>query len=87
MSELSAIMEKVLRFGKRSSETEEAYGNSPEVQSAVARGASLGKRVGAGPILGTEPKVRVMVEGADRARIDEYARNIGEVFQRELGEG
>ena len=90
LSELSAIMEKVPQVlvnvrvkQKKPMET------LPEVQSAVAQvERALGKE---GRVLvrysGTEPKVRVMVEGADRARIDEYARNIGEVFQRELGEG
>ena len=90
LSELSAIMEKVPQVlvnvrvkEKKPMET------LPRVQAAIAQVEStLGKE---GRVLvrysGTEPKVRVMVEGADRARIDEYARNIGEVFLKELGEG
>ena len=34
---------------------------------------------------GTEPKVRVMVEGEDRARIESHAAEIVDAFQRDLG--
>ena len=61
----------------------------PRVQAAIQ---ALEKKLGReGRVLvrysGTEPKVRVMVEGTDRALIDQYAREIGEVFQDEVGEG
>jgi phosphoglucosamine mutase len=34
---------------------------------------------------GTEPKARVMVEGEDETRVDEYAHEIAESLRRALG--
>ena len=59
----------------------------PDVQRAI-RGAeaSLG---GAGRVLvrfsGTEPKVRILVEGPDRSRNDAHAREIADALSAVLG--
>ena len=90
LSELSAIMEKVpqVLVNVRVRE-KKPLEELPRVQAAIQ---ALEKKLGReGRVLvrysGTEPKVRVMVEGTDRALIDQYAREIGEVFQDEVGEG
>ena len=36
---------------------------------------------------GTEPKARVMVEGEDESRVDEYANEIAESLRRAIGGG
>lgn len=36
---------------------------------------------------GTEPKARVMVEGEDESRVDEYANEIAESLRRAVGKG
>jgi phosphoglucosamine mutase len=36
---------------------------------------------------GTEPKIRVMVEGEDEARVQEYARDLADLMKRALGPG
>jgi phosphoglucosamine mutase len=58
-----------------------------ELQAAIERiEAELGNR---GRVLirnsGTEPKVRVMVEGKDEERVWAYARELAEVVQRSMG--
>ena len=90
LSELSAIMEKVpqVLVNVRVKE-KRPLDELPRVQSAIT---ALEKKLGReGRVLvrysGTEPKVRVMVEGTDRALIDQYAREIGDVFLAEIGEG
>lgn len=90
LSELSAIMEKVpqVLVNVRVRE-KKPLDELPRVQAAIQ---ALEKKLGReGRVLvrysGTEPKVRVMVEGTDRALIDQYAREIGEIFQNEVGEG
>ncbi len=90
LSELAAIMERVPQVlvnvrVKEKKPLEEL----PNVRKAIdALEAKLGR---SGRVLvrysGTEPKVRVMVEGEDRAMIDEEARAIADVFSQELGEG
>lgn len=89
LSELAGLMEKVpqvlvnVRVGEKRPLEE-----LPRVQRAIQ---NLEEKLGRdGRVLvrysGTEPKVRVMVEGLDRAMIDQHAREIGEVFVSELGE-
>ena len=36
---------------------------------------------------GTEPKIRVMVEGEDEDRVQGYARDLGDLLKRALGGG
>ena len=62
-------------------------GELPQVMKAIHQvEGKLGRE---GRVLvrfsGTESKVRVLVEGPDRARNDTWAREIGEVIARELG--
>ena len=89
LSELAAIMERVpqVLVNVRVAE-KRPIEELPKVQKAIK---NLEKKLGRdGRVLvrysGTEPKVRVMVEGTDRALIDQHAREIGEVFLQELGE-
>ena len=62
-------------------------GELPEVMKAIkAAETRLGK---SGRVLvrfsGTEPKARVLIEGPDAGRNDQYAREIGEALTRALG--
>jgi phosphoglucosamine mutase len=61
-------------------------GELPEVVKAIRSVES--KLGGSGRILvrfsGTEPKVRILVEGPDRVRNDEYAKEVAEVVTRSL---
>lgn len=89
LSELAAIMERLpqVLVNVRVAE-KRPLEDLPQVRKAIK---NLEKKLGRdGRVLvrysGTEPKVRVMVEGTDRALIDQYAREIGEVFLHELGE-
>ena len=55
----------------------------PEIAEAISRLDS--KFAGEGRVLirpsGTEPKVRVMIEGKDKKQIDEEAKKLAELIQ------
>jgi phosphoglucosamine mutase len=59
----------------------------PEIQDAIRK--VEGALAGGGRVLirysGTEPKARVMVEGEDEARVQEYAQDLARTLQRVLG--
>jgi phosphoglucosamine mutase len=61
----------------------------PEVQKLLA--AAEADLSGKGRVLlrysGTEPKIRLLIEGRDQAAIDAHADRIAEVLRAEIGEG
>jgi phosphoglucosamine mutase len=61
----------------------------PEVQKLLA--AAEADLSGKGRVLlrysGTEPKIRLLIEGRDQAAIDAHADRIAEAIRAEIGEG
>jgi phosphoglucosamine mutase len=59
----------------------------PEMLDAVRKIEA--ELAGAGRVLirysGTEPKVRVMVEGQDEGRVEEFAQHLADCLRRSLG--
>ena len=86
LSELSKVMEvmpQALVNAKVPNHKKERYMEYPEIAEAIARLDS--KFAGEGRVLirpsGTEPKVRVMIEGKDKKQIDEEAKKLAELIQ------
>ena len=86
MSELASIMEvlpQALVNAKVPNHKKEKYMEYPEIANAIAE---LDKKfAGEGRVLirpsGTEPMVRVMIEGKDQQMIDKEARQLAELIQ------
>lgn len=86
LSELSKIMEvmpQALVNAKVPNHKKENYMDYPEIAEAIAK---LDERfAGEGRVLirpsGTEPKVRVMIEGKDKKQIDAEAKKLAELIQ------
>ncbi len=86
LSELSKIMEvmpQALVNAKVPNHKKEHYMEYPEIAEAIA---TLDKKfAGEGRVLirpsGTEPKVRVMIEGKDKKQIDAEAKKLAELIQ------
>ncbi len=86
LSELSKVMEvmpQALVNAKVPNHKKERYMEYPEIAEAIA--ALDQKFAGEGRVLirpsGTEPKVRVMIEGKDKKQIDAEARKLAELIQ------
>lgn len=86
LSELAQIMEvmpQALVNAKVPNHKKEKYMDYPEIADAIA--ALDRKFAGAGRVLirpsGTEPLVRVMIEGKDQKMIDEEAKKLAELIQ------
>ena len=87
LSELKKIMEVLpqsLRNASVPSHKKEAYMEYPEIVEAIQ--ALEAKYNGEGRVLirpsGTEPLVRVMIEGRDQAEIDKDARDLAELIEQ-----
>ena len=86
LSELAKVMEvlpQALVNAKVPSHKKEKYMDYPEIAEAIAE---LNKKfAGEGRVLirpsGTEPLVRVMIEGKDKRQIDEEAKKLAELIQ------
>ena len=86
LSELSKVMEvmpQALVNAKVPNHKKDHYMDYPEIADAIA---ALDKMfAGEGRVLirpsGTEPKVRVMIEGKDQKQIDEEAKKLAELIQ------
>ena len=86
LSELASIMEvlpQALVNAKVPNHKKEKYMEYPEIANAIAE---LDKKfAGEGRVLirpsGTEPMVRVMIEGKDQQMIDKEARQMAELIQ------
>lgn len=86
LSELSTIMEvlpQALVNAKVPNHKKESYMEYPEIEQAIE---SLSKQfAGEGRVLirpsGTEPKIRVMIEGKDQKMIDREARKLADLIQ------
>lgn len=86
LSELAKIMEvmpQALVNAKVPNHKKEKYMDYPEIADAIA---ALDKKfAGEGRVLirpsGTEPMVRVMIEGKDKKQIDEEAKKLAELIQ------
>lgn len=86
LSELSKVMEvmpQALVNAKVPNHKKERYMEYPEIAEAISKLDS--KFAGEGRVLirpsGTEPKVRVMIEGKDKKQIDEEAKKMAELIQ------
>ena len=86
MSELSKVMEvmpQALVNAKVPNHKKEKYMDYPEIAEAIAKLDE--KFAGEGRVLirpsGTEPKVRVMIEGKDKKQIDAEAKKLAELIQ------
>lgn len=86
LSELSTVMEvmpQALVNAKVPNHKKERYMEYPEIAEAISRLDS--RFAGEGRVLirpsGTEPKVRVMIEGKDKKQIDEEAKKLAELIQ------
>ena len=86
LSELKTIMEvmpQALVNAKVPNHKKEKYMEYPEIAEAIA--ALNEKFAGEGRVLirpsGTEPLVRVMIEGKDQKMIEEEAKNLAELIQ------
>lgn len=86
LSELSKIMEvmpQALVNAKVPNHKKENYMDYPEIAEAIEKLNE--KFAGEGRVLirpsGTEPKVRVMIEGKDKKQIDEEAKKLAELIQ------
>lgn len=86
LSELSEVMEvmpQALVNAKVPNHKKERYMEYPEIAEAISKLDS--KFAGEGRVLirpsGTEPKVRVMIEGKDKKQIDEEAKKLAELIQ------
>ena len=86
LSELSKVMEvmpQALVNAKVPNHKKERYMEYPEIAEAISKLDS--KFAGEGRVLirpsGTEPKVRVMIEGKDKKQIDEEAKKLAELIQ------
>ena len=89
-SELSdevTIYPQVLRNAKIKNENKKKYMNDPEISSEIARLEAA--MAGEGRVLirpsGTEPLVRVMLEGRDISQITSLAENLAELLMKRLG--
>ena len=90
MSELAAQMRKlpqVLVNAKVSEDKKHAYGEDPQIQKEIADIEA--KFTEAGRVLirpsGTEPMVRVMIEGTDQREIEERAVGLAKLIEQRLG--
>ena len=89
LSELASVMEvlpQALVNAKVPNHKKEHYMEYPEIASAIEE---LNKKfAGEGRVLirpsGTEPMVRVMIEGKDQKMIDEEAKKLAELIQQTL---
>ncbi|MFY9296012.1 MAG: phosphoglucosamine mutase [Caldicoprobacterales bacterium] len=89
LSELAKVMEKfpqVLVNAKVSEENKLSYSQHPDIQEEIKR---LEERfAGEGRVLirpsGTEPLVRVMIEGKDQCEIEEYAVGLAKLIEERL---
>lgn len=89
LSELASVMEvlpQALVNAKVPNHKKEHYMEYPEIASAIE---ALNKKfAGEGRVLirpsGTEPMVRVMIEGKDQKMIDEEAKKLAELIQQTL---
>lgn len=86
LSELSKVMEvlpQALVNAEVANHKKEHYMDYPEIADAIAR--ISGEFEGEGRVLirpsGTEPLVRVMIEGKDQKRIDAEARKLADLIQ------
>lgn len=86
LSELAKVMEvmpQALVNAKVPNHKKERYMEYPEIAEAISGLDS--KFAGEGRVLirpsGTEPKVRVMIEGKDKKQIDEEAKKLAELIQ------
>lgn len=89
LSELAKVMEvmpQALVNAKVPNHKKEKYMDYPEIAEAIK--TLNGKFAGAGRVLirpsGTEPLVRVMIEGKDKKMIDEEAERLAELIQNIL---
>ena len=86
LSELASIMEVLPQAqanAKVANHKKEKYMDYPEIADAIARVSE--KFAGEGRVLirpsGTEPLVRVMIEGKDKKQIDEEAKRLANLIQ------
>jgi phosphoglucosamine mutase len=80
------IYPQVLRNARVKNENKVRYMDDPEIKSAIGKTEALMN--GEGRVLirpsGTEPLVRVMIEGADQEAIDHAAGNLASLIERKL---
>jgi len=89
LSELASIMEvlpQALVNAKVPNHKKDRYMEYPEIAAAIE--ALNAKFAGEGRVLirpsGTEPKVRVMIEGKDQALIDAEAKKLADLIQNTM---
>ena len=89
LSELASIMEvlpQALVNAKVPNHKKDHYMEYPEIAAAIEKLNE--KFAGEGRVLirpsGTEPKVRVMIEGKDQAMIEEEAKKLAELIQNTM---
>ena len=83
LSKVMGVMPQALVNAKVPNHKKERYMEYPEIAEAISKLDS--KFAGEGRVLirpsGTEPKVRVMIEGKDKKQIDEEAKKLAELIQ------
>ncbi|MDE7014743.1 MAG: phosphoglucosamine mutase, partial [Kineothrix sp.] len=83
LSEIMEVMPQALVNAKVPNHKKENYMDYPEIAEAIAKLDN--KFAGEGRVLirpsGTEPKVRVMIEGKDKKQIDAEAKKLAELIQ------
>ncbi len=85
LAEEIIIYPQVLVNAKVSGDGKERYKEDPEIQEAIRIVEEKVNRVGAGRVLirpsGTEPLVRVMIEGVDKSMIQELAEELAKLIE------
>lgn len=86
LSKIMTVMPQALENAMVPNHKKESYMEYPEIAGAIAKLEE--KFAGEGRVLirpsGTEPKVRVMIEGKDKAMIDEEAKKLAELIQNTM---
>ena len=86
LSKIMTVMPQALVNAMVPNHKKESYMEYPEIAGAIAKLEE--KFAGEGRVLirpsGTEPKVRVMIEGKDKAMIDEEAKKLAELIQNTM---
>lgn len=86
LSKIMTVMPQALVNAMVPNHKKDSYMEYPEIASAIAKLEE--KFAGEGRVLirpsGTEPKVRVMIEGKDKAMIDEEAKKLAELIQNTM---
>jgi len=87
LSDRITIYPQVLKNAAIKNENKKKYENDPEVRAEIERAEKLME--GEGRVLirpsGTEPLVRVMIEGKDQSKITELAGNLANLLAKKFG--